>query len=83
LLDLHLALDTTRKVHHGHIVEFDGRNYEVSPTARKRVTPIFHPPRKLWVFGHASGEKLNFRHPGARPDRHLIRVPGRAAAQAL
>lgn len=50
LLDLHLSLDTTRKVHLGHIIEFDGRDYEISQTARKRVTLIFHPQRKLWVL---------------------------------
>jgi len=50
LLDLHLSLDTTRKVTLGHLIEFDGRDYEIAQTARKRVTLIFHPRQKLWVL---------------------------------
>lgn len=50
LMDLHLSLDTTRKVHEGHLIEFDSRTYEITPTTRKRVPVIFHPERKLWVL---------------------------------
>ena len=50
MLDLHLSLDTTRVVHLRHLVEFDGRDYEIAPTSRKRVTLIFHPQRKLWIL---------------------------------
>lgn len=50
LMDLHLSLDTTRKVHEGHRIEFDSRTYEITPTTRKRVPVIFHPGRKLWVL---------------------------------
>lgn len=53
LLDLHLSLRTTRKVHLGHIIQFDGREYEIAPTSRKSVTVLFHPFRKLWVLDHS------------------------------
>jgi hypothetical protein len=50
LLDLHLSLRSTRKVHLGHIIQFDGRDYEIAPTSRKSVTVLFHPFSKLWVL---------------------------------
>ena len=50
LLDLHFSLRSTRKVHLGHIIQFDGREYEIAPTSRKTVTVLFHPLRKLWVL---------------------------------
>ena len=52
LLDLHLSLRATRKVHTGPYIEFDGQDYEISPTSRKVVTVLFHPFRKLWVLDH-------------------------------
>jgi len=52
LLDLHLSLRSTRRVHLGHIVQFDGKDYEISPTARKTVTVLFHPFRQFWVLEH-------------------------------
>jgi hypothetical protein len=52
LLDLHLSLRSTRKVHSGHIIEFDGKPYEITPTARKTVTVLFHPFRQFWVLDH-------------------------------
>ena len=52
LLDLHLSLRATRKVHLGHLIQFDGRDYEIAPTSRKSVTVLFHPFRKFWVLEH-------------------------------
>lgn len=53
LLDLHLSLRATRKVHMRHIIQFDGHDYEIAPTSRKSVTVLFHPRRKLWVLEHS------------------------------
>ena len=50
LLDLHLSLRTSRRVHSGHIIEFDGHDYEISPTLRRSVTVLFHPGKKFWVL---------------------------------
>ena len=58
LLDLHFSLRSTRKVHTGPYIEFDGQDYEIAPTSRKVVTVLFHPFRKLWVLDHAP--KLNW-----------------------
>jgi hypothetical protein len=52
LLDLHLSLRTTRRVHLGHIIQFDGQDYEISPTQRKTVTVLFHPAKQFWVLDH-------------------------------
>jgi hypothetical protein len=52
LLDLHLSLRTTRKVHMRHIIQFGGIDYEIAPTSRKSVTVLFHPFLKLWVLEH-------------------------------
>lgn len=54
LLDLHFSLRATRKVHLRHIIQFDGRDYEIAPTSRKSVTVLFHPRRKLWVLEHST-----------------------------
>jgi hypothetical protein len=43
LLDLHISLRANRKVHLRHIIQFDGREYEIAPTSRKSVTVLFHP----------------------------------------
>lgn len=53
LLDLHFSLRSTRKVHTGPYIEFDGQSYEIAPTARKVVPVLFHPFRKLWVLEHS------------------------------
>ena len=52
MLDLHLSLRTSRRVHSRHLIEFDGREYEISPTLRRSVTILFHPSRKFWVLEH-------------------------------
>ena len=53
LLDLHLSLRASRKVHLRHIIQFDGCDYEIAPTSRKSVTVLFHPRQKLWVLEHS------------------------------
>ncbi len=53
LLDLHLSLRSTRKVHLGHLIQFDGREYEIAPTSKHSVTVLFHPFAKLWVLEHS------------------------------
>jgi hypothetical protein len=53
LLDLHFSLRTTRKVHLGHIVQFDGRDYEIAPTSKHSVTVLFHPFAKFWILEQA------------------------------
>jgi len=52
LLDLHLSLRVTRKVHTGPYVEFDGQSYEIAPNDRKLVTVIYHPRHQLWITDH-------------------------------
>lgn len=49
LLDLHLSLRLSRRVNNDHTVDFDGRNYEISSTPRKRITIVHHPKRQFWV----------------------------------
>jgi hypothetical protein len=43
LLDLHFSLRATRKVLLRHLIQFDGLDYEISPTDRKSVTVLFTP----------------------------------------
>lgn len=53
LLDLHFSLRHTRKVHLHHLIQFDGRDYEITPTQRQSVTVLHHPGSQLWVLEHA------------------------------
>jgi hypothetical protein len=53
LLDLHFSLRSTRKVHTGPYIEFDGQDYKIASTSREVVTVLFHPFRKLWVLDHS------------------------------
>ena len=50
LLDLHFSLRSTRRVNHDHTIDFDGQNYEISPTLRKSVTLLHHPKLRFWVL---------------------------------
>lgn len=50
LLDLHLSLRSSRKVHNDNTIEFDGKPYTIAPTLKKYVTVLFHPRAKLWVL---------------------------------
>lgn len=52
LLDPHFSLRATGKAHLRHIIQFDGRDYEITPPSRKSVTVLFHPRRKPWVLEH-------------------------------
>ncbi len=52
LLDLHLSLRLSRRVNNDHTVDFEGRNYEISSTLRKRITIVHHPARQFWVVEH-------------------------------
>ena len=52
LLDLHLSLRCSRRVNNDHSIDFEGHNYEITPTKRKTVTIIHHPNRKFWVIEH-------------------------------
>lgn len=50
LLDLHLSLRASRKVHNDSTIEFDGKPFQIAPTSKKYVTVLFHPKSKLWVL---------------------------------
>jgi hypothetical protein len=52
LLDLHLSLRSSRKVHNDNTIEFDGKPFPIAPTSKKHVTVLFHPDSKLWVLEH-------------------------------
>ena len=49
LLDLHLALHLGRRVNADHQVDFLGRSWPISATARHTVTIIHHPRSQFWV----------------------------------
>jgi hypothetical protein len=49
LLDLHLALHLGRRVNADHQIDFLGRSWPISATARKTVTVIHHPHSQFWV----------------------------------
>jgi hypothetical protein len=50
LLDLHLSLRSSRRVNSDCSIDFQGRNYEISPTKRKSVSIVHHPNSKFWVI---------------------------------
>ncbi len=49
LLDLHLSLRCRRRVDNAHCIDFQGHNYDISPTLRKSVSIVYHPHRQFWV----------------------------------
>jgi len=49
LLDLHLALHLGRRVNADHQVDFLGRSWPISATARHTVTIIHHPLSQFWI----------------------------------
>jgi hypothetical protein len=52
LLDLHFPMRLTRRVNNDQTLDFEGRNYEIGSTLKKRVTIIHHPTRRFWVVEH-------------------------------
>jgi len=50
MLDLHLSLRASRRVHNDHSIEFDGRAYLIAPTLKKHLPVLSHPNQKLWVL---------------------------------
>ena len=59
LLDLHLALHLGRRVNADHQIDFLGRNWPISATARHTVTLIHHPHSQFWVVSQPSRPPLN------------------------
>jgi hypothetical protein len=49
LLDLHLALHLARRGNADHPIDFLGRSWPISATARLSVTLIYHPQSQFWV----------------------------------
>jgi hypothetical protein len=52
LLDLHLALYHQRKLNADYTLDFLGKNWPVTPVARKTVTLVHHPDQGFWVIPH-------------------------------
>lgn len=50
LLDLHFSLRAPRRVYNDNTIEFDGKAFQITPTAKKYVTVAFHPGEKVWVL---------------------------------
>jgi hypothetical protein len=50
LLDLHLALYHQRKLNTDYTLDFLGKNWPVTPAARKTVTLVHHPEQCFWVI---------------------------------
>ena len=50
LLDLHFSLRLRRRVNNDQIIDFEGQNYPIAATAKKYVSLVHHPKRKLWVL---------------------------------
>ena len=49
LLDLHLALHLGRRGNADHQIDFPGRGWPISATARHTATLIHHPQSQFWV----------------------------------
>ena len=59
LLDLHLAVQSSRRVNADQQIDFLGRSWPIAPTQRKTVTIIHHPHRQFWVVTQAPSAPLN------------------------
>jgi len=57
LLDLHLGLHLRRRLNADHTVDFLGKAWPVSASARKTVSVVHHPGRKFWVIAEAVSPK--------------------------
>lgn len=53
LLDLHLALYLQRRLNSDYTLDFLGRSWPITPTARKSVTIVHHPLQRFWVIPQA------------------------------
>jgi hypothetical protein len=49
LLNLHFALHIPRRVSSANTVEFLGRAWKITPSARKTVLIVHHPKQRFWV----------------------------------
>ena len=52
LLDLQLALYVQRRLNADYTLDFLGRSWPITPTARKTVTIVHHPGQRFWVIPH-------------------------------
>jgi hypothetical protein len=59
LLDLHLARHLRRRVNADHQIDFLGRSWPISATARRTVTLIHHPENQFWVVSQPPQPPLN------------------------
>jgi hypothetical protein len=59
LLDLHLAVQSSRRVNADQQVDFLGRSWPIAPTQLKTVTIIHHPFRQFWILTQAPSAPLN------------------------
>jgi hypothetical protein len=50
LLDLHLARFVQRRLDADDTLDFLGRTWPITPTARESVTIVHHPERRFWVI---------------------------------
>jgi hypothetical protein len=50
LLDLHLARCGQRRLNADDTLDFGGRTWPITPTARESVTIVPHPGRRFWVI---------------------------------
>lgn len=49
LLNLHFALHLSRRVSSANTIEFLGRSWRITPSARKSVLIVHHPGKHFWV----------------------------------
>lgn len=52
LLDLHLALYVQRRLNADYTLDFLGRTWPITPTARNTVTIVHHPGQRFGVIPH-------------------------------
>jgi hypothetical protein len=52
MLDLHLAIYLQRRLNTDYTLDFLGRAWPITPTAKKNVTVVHHPGQRFWVIPH-------------------------------
>ena len=52
LLDLHFSLRQQRRVNLDQTIDFNGQNYQITPTPKKYATVVLHPNHQFWVVQH-------------------------------